>query len=77
MNDLAALKREVIIRKLECEAFAAARMLEHPDNIPTTINPRLRAILKLAGEYYRGERMPTPQVRAIADAILAHVRRIN
>jgi hypothetical protein len=77
MGNLAALKREVIIRRLECEALAAARMLEHPDNIPSVINPRLRAFLKLASEFYRGERQPTPQVRAMARAILANARRIQ
>jgi hypothetical protein len=77
MKSLAHLKREVIIRRLECEALQAAGMLEHPNNIPVTLNPRLRAFLKLAGEFYRGEREPTPQVRAIAQAILANARRIN
>jgi hypothetical protein len=73
MNDLAALKR----RRLKYEALVAARTLDHPEIKPPTTNPRVLAILKLAGQYYRGERAPTPHVRAIADAILANVRRMQ
>jgi hypothetical protein len=74
---LAFCKREVAIRKLELEALEAARSLEHPDIRPPITNPRVLAILKLAGEYYRGERTPSPAVRAIAHAILAHANRIR
>jgi len=73
MNDLAALKR----RRLKAEALQAARTLEHPEIRPPTTNPRVLAILKLAGEYYRGERVPRPHVRAMARAILANVRRMQ
>jgi hypothetical protein len=71
------MSREAIIRRLEREALAAARTLEHPDIKLPIANPKVIEILKLAGEYYRGERKPTPQVRAIANAILAGIRRIN
>jgi hypothetical protein len=77
-DKLAALKREAIIRRLEADALAAAFSLEKPNSIPPSVtDPKVREILKIAGEYYRGERVPTPQVRAIANAILANVRRIN
>jgi hypothetical protein len=57
------------------DALAAARSLEHPDIPPPTKNPRARAILRLAGAYFRGECMPSPETRAAAAAILDSVRR--
>jgi hypothetical protein len=74
---LAFCKREVIIRELELQALEAAHSLENPNIRPPTTNPRVLAILKLAGEYYRGEKQPSPQVRAIARRILENARRIN
>jgi hypothetical protein len=71
------LKREAIIRQLEWEALDAARSLESPYIRPKVTNPRALAILKLAGEYYRGEKTPSPMVRAIAQRILENARRIN
>src|SRR5262245_39311805 len=57
------------------DVLAAARSLEHPDIQPPTTNPRVRAILRCAGEYFRGERIPSPEARAAAAAILENVRR--
>lgn|SRR5262245_38618445 len=53
LGDLREAKREVVIRQLELDALtaAAAYSLEHPDDIWLlhVTNPRVRAILKLAG----------------------------
>jgi len=70
-------KRQAIISQLEYEALEAALSLERRDIKPPTNNPRVLAILKLAGEYYRGEKQPSPRVRAIAQRILANARRIT
>jgi hypothetical protein len=70
-------RRKAAIRRLEFEALDAARSMESPYIKPKVTNPRALAILKLAGEYYRGERKPTPQVRAIAAAILKNANRLN
>jgi len=77
LGDLATAKREVVIRQLELDALTAAYSLDHPEIRPPTNNPRVLAILKLAGEFYRGEKQPTPYVRAMARRILENARRIN
>jgi hypothetical protein len=40
-DDLARLKREVVIRRLEFEALTAARSLDHPAVRPPVTNPRV------------------------------------
>jgi hypothetical protein len=76
-GDLAAAKREAIIKQLAFDALTAVYSLDHPKIRPPTNDPRVLKILKLAGEYYRGERTPSPYVQAMARRILDNAQRIN
>jgi hypothetical protein len=72
LPDLATCRREATIRRLECEALTAARSLERRDSRPPITNPRVLAVLKLAGEFFRGERIPSQYTRTMARVILAN-----
>jgi len=77
-DHVAHTRREVIVRRLACEALEAAIALERrPGWVPPLArdNPVARRILEIAGEYYRGERTPTPRVRAIARRIIEDAER--
>ena len=75
MNKIKRRKRKSQALVSLSDALAAARSLEHPDIPPPTKNPRVRAILALAGEFFRGERIPSAETRAAAAAIFENVRR--
>ena len=65
------------LRRQPSDPMEVARALELGFPPPADLDPTARRILQVAGEFIRGERVPTARDRRVARKILAHVRRVE